>query len=75
MKKQTKRETAAHPAHPIRNFFYVLWSLLNAAAFTLGFFFLATEPFSYRIPLIVLCGGIVFVALVVGIVRPLIRGR
>ena len=75
MKKSNQRESASHPAHPIRNFFYVLWSLLNAAAFVLGFFLLVCEPCPYGTLLMLLCAVTVLVALVFGVIRPLVRGK
>lgn len=75
MKKTSQRETSSHPAHPIRNFFYVLWSLWNAAAFVLGFFLFACAPFPYRTVLLLLCAVTVLVAFVFGVIRPLMRGK
>lgn len=75
MKKQNAHNENAHPAHPVRNFFYVLWSLLNALAFALGFFLFAVEPFPYSTVVLFLCAVTVLAAIVFGIIRPLFRGK
>lgn len=64
-----------HAAHPVRNFFYILLSLLNLAAF-LGFFYaLATPALLHRYVFCVLCGAWTALALVGCLIRPLFRAR
>ena len=75
MKRKNTHTESAHPAHPVRNFFYVLWSLLNALAFALGFFVLAAEPFPYSTAVLALCAVTVLLALGFGIIRPLISRK
>ena len=55
----------AHPSHPFRNFLYFVYTLINAAAFCLGFYFLAAEKTLYA----VICAVWVAVAFTVGIVN------
>ena len=64
-----------HRAHPVRNFFYTLYSLLNAAAFV-GFFYALYAPnFPMRTMHLVVTGAVVLVGLLVGILGPLFRRR
>lgn len=61
-----------HPTHPVRNFFYVLWSFLNIFAFAGLFFALATPALPFR-PVIILAAATVLVlALLLGFFRPLL---
>ena len=64
-----------HAAHPVRNFFYILLSLLNLAAF-LGFFYaLATPALVHRQVICIVCGAWVVIALAFCLLRPLFRAR
>ena len=68
-----ERQMDAHPAHPVRNFFYVLWSLVNILCFAGLFFALATVTLPLR-PVFVLATATVLVfALIFGFFRPLFR--
>ena len=64
-----------HPAHPIRNFFYILYSLLNAVAFVAVFFAIQNRgtPLFYAILIgaALLCA----IALFVGVIKPLARRK
>ena len=63
-----------HPNHPVRNFFYMLWSLLNAVAFV-ALFVLITLPFPipYRFLYVFAAATVLLLALVFGFFRPLFR--
>ena len=64
-----------HPAHPVRNLFYILLSLLNIAAF-LGFFFaLATPTLAYRLLILAVCGVWVAFAFFACLLRPLLQSK
>jgi len=54
-----------HPAHPIRNIGYLLYTVLNLAAFVALFWFWNANAVLYVIP----CAFILGVAAVVGIVN------
>lgn len=61
-----------HPTHPVRNFFYVLWSFVNIFAFAGLFFALATASLPYRPVIVLLCGALLVFALLFGFFRPLL---
>ncbi len=65
MAKNQKRPESDHPAHPFRNFLYFIYTLINALAFCLAFFFYARAEILYVIP----CAAVVAVAVVVGLVN------
>ena len=69
------KNTASHPTHPVRNFFYVLWSVVNAVAFVGLFLALATETLPYRPYVIIGTATVLVLALVLGFFRPLLRRR
>lgn len=64
-----------HPTHPIRNFFYVLWSFLNMLAFVGFFVALATEDLPLRPVLIIGTAVVMIFALLFGFFRPLLRAK
>ncbi len=64
-----------HRAHPVRNFFYTLYSLLNILAFVGFFYALADEALSFRLAVLVLTGALLALALFVGVFRPVLRAR
>lgn len=68
-----KREmhTSEHKGHPIRNFFYFLYTLFNAAAF--GTLFYALEKGGTLLG--VAAGAAVAVAVLVGIVDAVVHRR
>ncbi len=68
-----KKQESTHPAHPVRNFFYTLWSLLNLASFLVLFYALSMEASPLRIPLLLGAGGVLLIALAFGFFRPLIK--
>lgn len=64
-----------HPAHPVRNFFYTLYSLVNLAAF-IGFFYaIAVPALPSRFLCIVLSAAVLALALTVGVFLPLRRAK
>ena len=70
-----KENNNHHPTHPVRNFFYVLWSFLNIFAFAGFFVALATKTLPFR-PVILLGTATVLVfALLLGFFRPLLKRR
>ena len=64
-----------HRAHPVRNFFYTLYSLLNAFAFVFFFYVLYAVNFPMPMLHLIAAGAIVLVGLIVGVLRPLFRRR
>lgn len=67
------RQENTHPTHPVRNFFYTLWSLLNLIAFLALFYALSMADSSLRLPLLVGAGAVLLVALIFGFFRPLLK--
>lgn len=68
-----EEQNNAHPSHPVRNFFYVLWSLVNAFCF-IGLFYALYDPHIPLRPVFVLATATVLVfALIFGFFRPLFR--
>ena len=64
-----------HPSHPVRNFFYTLYSLFNAAAF-LGFFYaLYAVELPMRTLHLALTGALVLLGLFFGVLRPIRRAK
>ena len=61
-----------HPTHPVRNFFYVLWSFLNILAFAGLFFALATPTLPFRAVIILASATLLVFALLFGFFRPLL---
>lgn len=62
-----------HLSHPVRNFFYILLSLLHLAAF-LGFFYaLVTPTLPYRDLLLSICIAILAFALLFFFFVPFLR--
>ncbi|MBE6568243.1 MAG: hypothetical protein E7657_06265 [Ruminococcaceae bacterium] len=68
------RETE-HRAHPVRNFFYVLYSFLNIIAFVGFFYALYSVTLPMRTLILILTGIILALALAMGVIRPLFRAR
>lgn len=68
-------ETKNHPAHPVRNFLYAIWSLVNALAFAGFFFALATRTLPYRPTVILGCATLMVIGAVFGFFRPLLKRR
>lgn len=64
-----------HPTHPVRNFFYVLWSFLNILAFVGLFVALATKDLPYRPVCIIVAAALLILALLFGFFRPLLRAK
>lgn len=62
-----------HRTHPVRNFFYVLYSILNAIAFVGFFYALYTASMPMRTLALALTGALLALALVVGVLRPVLR--
>lgn len=60
-----------HPTHPIRNFFYALWSLANAIAYVAFFYVLATPSLPYRSLVAVSLAAVLAAALAFGFICPL----
>ena len=64
-----------HRAHPVRNFFYVLYSFINLAAF-LGFFYgFYAISMPKRTWLLIATGAVLVCALFFGALYPLFRSR
>ena len=62
-----------HPAHPVRNFFYTLYSLLNALAFVAFFYALYNAELPSRGIVLGASGALLACALFFGILRPAFR--
>ena len=68
-----EEQNKSHPSHPVRNFFYVLWSLVNVFCF-IGLFYALYAPDIPLRPVFVLATATVLVfALIFGFFRPLFR--
>lgn len=65
MANKNDRALNDHPSHPFRNFLYLLYSLLNTAAFCLTFLFYAWGELVYAAAM----AGVVLIAFVLGIIR------
>lgn len=64
-----------HPAHPIRNFFYVIYSLINLSAF-IGFFYaICNTALPLRSLCIAVTAGVLALALIAGVFLPLRRAK
>ena len=64
-----------HPTHPVRNFFYVLYSIVNALAFVGFFYALYSESLPARGILLGVFGAILASAVAFGIFSPFSRAR
>ena len=69
---EEKRQDA-HPAHPVRNFFYVLWSFVNVLCFVGLFFALANPALPLRPVFVIATATVLVFALIFGFFRPLFR--
>ncbi len=65
------QKESTHPEHPIRNFFYLLWSLVNALSYVGFFYALATPTLPYRGILLPMLGAALCIALIFGVFCPL----
>ena len=65
--RKERQSDKGHGSHPVRNFGYLLYTLLNAAAFVGLFYGIGTA----NAPLAALCAALVLLAFLVGIVRPM----
>ena len=73
MKKKNNKSTCAgntHPKHPVRNFFYVLYSLFNAFCFLTFFYALYAPTLPSRLITMIATGGVCLLALAFGVFRP-----
>ena len=62
-----------HRSHPVRNFFFTVYSLSNIIAF-LGFFYAFYAPeLPNRIPILIAAGAWAALGLVLGVLRPIFR--
>lgn len=69
--KRERKGVEAHRRHPVRNFFYFLYTLLNAVAF--GVLFCALERGD--VATAVGAGAVVAVAVLVGVVNAVLPKR
>ena len=74
-KVHAAQKAGNHREHPVRNFFYVLYSVTNIFAFAAFFFALYRDSLTARIPIMVVAGAFLALALCVGVIRPLARGK
>ena len=66
-----RSETVEHRKHPVRNFFYFLYTLLNAFAFCTLFYALNKADYTLAVG----AGAIVAIAVLVGVIDALIPKR
>ena len=67
-----RNKSGSHAAKPVRNFFYAVYSLINAAAFTSFFYHLyLVGRTSTDTWVMILSGAIAVIGLVVGVIKPL----
>lgn len=64
-----------HRAHPVRNFFYTVFSLLNIFSFVAFFYALADKALPFRFALLIGAGALTVLALLFGVLRPLLRTK
>lgn len=64
-----------HRAHPVRNFFYVIYSIINLAAFVGFFYALASVSLPLRSVVLIVTGAVLALGVSVGVVRPLCRRK
>ena len=69
--KKERTVAGEHRKHPIRNFFYFLYTLLNAAAFVTLFYALNKAAYTLAVG----AGAIVAIAVLVGVVDALLPKR
>ena len=74
-KGHAAQKTGNHREHPARNFFYALYSVTNIFAFAVFFFALYKESLTARIPIMIVAGALLALALYVGVIRPLARRK
>ena len=72
---RTAQKAGNHREHPVRNFFYVLYSVTNIFAFAVFFFALYRDSLTARIPIMIVAGALLALALCVGVIRPFARGK
>ena len=65
MAKWQARPESDHPSHPIRNFFYFIYTIINVLAFCLGFFFFSVGQILYT----AVCAAVILVAVLVGVIH------
>lgn len=68
-----KEEREAHPARPIRSFFYTVWMLVSVFAFVAFFVALDVTTLPYRIPVLAVSAVLSLLTLVCGIITPMLR--
>lgn len=64
-----------HRAHPVRNFFYVLYSLFNLAAFLCFFYALYAITLPMRVIFLIVTGAVLVFAFCFCVVRPILSSR
>ena len=64
-----------HPAHPVRNFFYTLYSLVNIFAFAAFFYALYAPTLPSRIAVLIGTGVLVMLGIAFGVIRPMCRAK
>ena len=71
-----KRNETTHRTKPLRNFFYTVYSLLNALAFTSFFYHLyLAERTARDTGVMIVCGAVAVLGLFVGILKPLLSKK
>lgn len=64
--------SGTHADKPFRNFLYAIYSLLNAAAFTVFFYLLyAVERTTVHTAVMIGCGAVAVIGFFMGVIRPL----
>ena len=64
-----------HASHPVRNFFYTLYSLLNVFAFAAFFYALYAKALPMRTPVLIVTGALVVIGIALGWIRPMLRAK
>jgi hypothetical protein len=61
-----------HRERPVRNFFYTLWCVFTAAAFTVASYVLYYNP-RYKEVILTGCISVIVISLLLGVISPLFK--
>lgn len=61
-----------HRERPVRNFFYTLWCIITAAAFTAASYALYYSP-KHKDEILIGCASVIIISLILGVISPLFK--
>ena len=70
-----QKQDNGHPRHPVRNFFYVFWLILLAAAFAGLWYGIKHVATTEGKILVSACGAILVIGLLCGLIVPIKKNR